>query len=347
MVFPEIGWCLTIYSDPPTIFEQVSLVSHADWSKNPSKRWMAIAVMQDNHRWLVCELSKVCEPSNLFIYLKSRLLKSGCIMAGFDFPIGIPFSYASKAGITDFLTTLPLFGHNEWDQFYIPAELPPQISLLRPFYPSRPGNSKRQYLEKGLNIPFDHLFRLCEIAHENRRAACPLFWTMGGQQVGKAAISGWESLLSPGLYDPDLNLKIWPFSGPLASICTTGNIVVLETYPAEFYGHLGLSFSLPVRRSKRRQIDRKAFADQLISWARDHYLELHGSILDMIKDGFGNELDGEDRFDALVGLYGMINVILGNHPTGEPAAPLIPKIEGWIFGQERPQKVSCVHRSSK
>ena len=308
---------------------------------------MAIAIMQSDHRWLACELTKVCEPSNLFSYLRSHLRKPGCIMAGFDFPIGIPSSYASMAGITDFLATLALFGYNEWDQFYTPAESPSQINLHRPFYPARPGTSRRQYLENGLNIPFNQLYRLCERAHKKRRAACPLFWTMGGQQVGKAAISGWESLLSPALDDPTQNLKIWPFSGSLASICTTGNIVALETYPAEFYGHLGLSFSYPIRRSKRSQIDRKAFARQLISWAGAHQLELDGSIMDMILDGFGSALDGEDRFDALIGLYGMINVMMGNRPTGEPAPPLITKIEGWIFGQEQPQKETCLGRISK
>ena len=308
---------------------------------------MAIAILQANHRWLVCEPLKVCDPSSLFLYLKSHQLIPGCIMAGFDFPIGIPLTYAAKAGITDFLTTLALFGHNEWDQFYTPAEHPSQISLHRPFYPSRPGNSRRQYLEDGLDLPFDHLYRLCEVAHENRRAACPLFWTMGGQQVGKASISGWEFLLAPALDDPELYLKIWPFSGSLANICKTSNIVVLETYPAEFYGHLVLSFSLPIRRSKRCQIDRKAFSHQLISWAGDHNLELDDSIKGLIMDGFGNDLGGEDRFDAFVGLYGMINIILGNHTTGEPVTPLSTKIEGWIFGQKQPQKETCVSRNGK
>jgi hypothetical protein len=91
----------------------------------------------------------------LFLHIKSRLLKPGCILAGFDFPIGIPSYYASKAGITDFLATLLLFGQNEWDQFYIPAELPSEIIIHRPFYPNKPGNSKRSYLEHGLKLLFN------------------------------------------------------------------------------------------------------------------------------------------------------------------------------------------------
>jgi hypothetical protein len=57
----------------------------------------------------------------------------------------------------------------------------------------------------------------------------------------------------------------------------------------------------------------------------------------MLPTGSGNRPDGEDRSDAFIGLYGMINVILGNHPAGEPFLPHISKVEGWIFGQEGSQ----------
>ena len=157
---------------------------------------------------------------------------------------------------------------------------------------------------------------------------------MGGQQVGKAAISGWRDLISPNLADPCLNLKVWPFSGTLDQCCLPGNSVVVETYPAEFYGHLGLSFSSGPRKSKRRQEDRASFAELLIQWAVDHNMDLDAPIHSAILNGFGSGPAGEDCFDALVGLYGMINVVQGFHPTGEPLAPYLSRIEGWIFGQE-------------
>ncbi len=295
---------------------------------------MALAVLQADHHWLVSELIRVARPSNLFSLLKSRVVQPGCILSGFDFPIGIPSAYALKSKITDFLSVLPIFSHAAWVEFYLPAEEPSQICLQRPFYPAKPGNSRRSHLEQGLEIPFAQLYRLCEVGHQNRRAACPLFWTLGGQQVGKAAISGWEDLLAPALDNPTINFLIWPFSGPLTSLCLPGNIVAVETYPAEFYAHLGLSFSSPIRRSKRRQADRRSFAGQLISWAKLNHLELADPIIANIQSGFGDKLDGEDQFDALVGLYGMINVILGNHSFSEPRLPVITKIEGWIFGQE-------------
>jgi len=328
-------------------FEHVTLIAHADWSKNPDKRWMALAVLQADHHWLVSELINVATPSELFSLLKSHMLLPGCILSGFDFPIGIPSAFASKVNIIDFLSVLPIFGLAIWAEFYLPASEPSQISLQRPFYPAKPGHARRSHLEKGLEIPFGQLYRLCEVAHINRRAACPLFWTLGGQQVGKAAISGWEYLLAPALGDPKISFLIWPFSGPLASLCLPGNIVAVETYPAEFYAHLGLSFSSPGRRSKRRQSDRLAFTAQLISWAKINQIDLADPIISIIQAGFGNKLDGEDQFDALVGLYGMINLIQGNRAFYEPRLPDITKIEGWIFGQEAPSWDTCVDRSCK
>jgi hypothetical protein len=141
--------------------------------------------MQFNHHWYVHQPTSVDNPSSLFKYLISQLPHPGCILSGFDFPIGLPYNYALKAGVTDFLTALRLFGRVIWSKLYLPAETPAQISISRPFYPKHPVGSKRQHLKHGLDLPFDHLCRLCENAHENHRAACPLFWTLGGQQVGK------------------------------------------------------------------------------------------------------------------------------------------------------------------
>jgi hypothetical protein len=49
-----------------------------------------------------------------------------------------------------------------------------------------------------------------------------------------------------------------------------------------------------------------------------------------VQDGFGSGADGEDRFDALVGLIGMLEVLAtGREPTVGPD----PRVEGWILGQ--------------
>jgi hypothetical protein len=347
MVSRAIGSFSLSYYDSVTTLRHASLVSHADWSVNPSKRWIAVAILQPGGRWTICELVNVPNPSKIFNHLKSLQILPGCILSGFDFPIGLPYQYALKAGITDFLNVLPLLGQKSWEKFYQPAESASEISLYRPFYPAKPGGSRRSHLADGLGIPFSQLYRLCEVGRINRRAACPLFWTLGGQQVGKAAISGWRDLLTLTLSDPSLNQKIWPFSGSLDELCQPGASVIVETYPAEFYTHLGLSFSSSSRRSKRRRSDRLIYLDHLLSWASALQIDLSSSITHMLQDGFGDDPAGEDRFDAFVGLYGMINVILGNHPAGEPLPPHISRVEGWIFGQEGSQAEICDGRSTQ
>jgi hypothetical protein len=84
------------------ICDQVGLISHADWSVNPAKRWVAVAVLQPDGIWSFCELSNVLHPATLFSHLQSLQIAPGCILSGFDFPIGLPHTFALKAGITDF-----------------------------------------------------------------------------------------------------------------------------------------------------------------------------------------------------------------------------------------------------
>ncbi|MGE5124191.1 MAG: hypothetical protein ACM3H7_06700 [Acidobacteriaceae bacterium] len=317
------------------VFKAVGYVCHSDWSINPQKRWMASASLQSDHRWHAFPLQQIAEPGTFLDLIKSQSSTSACILAGFDFPIGLPVHYASKAGISNFLAALSLFGREEWDQFFQPAETPVQISLHRPFYPLRPGSARRSHLEQGLILGFQQLYRLCELAHKNRPAACPLFWTLGSQQVGKAAIHGWKQLLSTALLHPDLCVKIWPFSGVLADICQPGNLVIVETYPAEFYGQLGI-LNVKGITSKRSLPARQHYATKLISWAEKLDIDLENSLRESLLAGFGDHPFSEDQFDALIGLYGMINVLGGNQPSGEPFPPQVSNIEGWIFGQEQP-----------
>jgi hypothetical protein len=318
--------------------EQVTIVSNADWSVSVKKRWISIASLQTDGYWAILDPIQINDSSTLLASLKSLGGETGCILAGFDFPIGLPYEYALKAGATNFLSLLPQLGQNEWGQFYNPAKTADQINIHRPFFPQKPGSTNREQLMNGLGMPFEHLYRLCEVAHKNRRSACPLFWTLGGQQVGKAAISGWKYMLSPAITNPNLKLQVWPFSGPLDELCQPGNLVVAETYPAEFYSHLGISLAKNHRLSKRKTSDRRDNARLLLNWAESLHLDLEEALKHSIESGFGLTSNGEDRFDALVGLFGMLNIILGNHPVGEPSDPRIIDIEGWILGQDQLSK---------
>jgi len=281
----------------------------------------------------------VGEPATLLHRLKERAGQDGCVLLGFDFPIGLPLHYAEGAGVRDFLSLLPQLGRGDWSDFYLPAERPDQVNWRRPFYPLRArqkGQARICHLLAGLGLEtVNDLRRRCELAQAGRRAASPLFWTVGGQQVGKAAINGWRDVLGPALRSSEMDVAIWPFAGGLFDVLRPGRVVIAETYPAEFYTHLGVRFvHRPGERSgKRVRQARAASAPPLFAWARAARVRLAPALQAQLREGFGLSADGEDRFDAVVGLFGMLNVVLQRRPPGDPTEDDINKIEGWILGQ--------------
>lgn len=161
------------------------------------------------------------------------------ILVGFDFPIGIPRAYAERAGISNFLDMLPQFGGSGWLDFYNPAEIRSQISVRRPFYPKHQYDVKKRDLIEELGLSSaEELLRACEHATQSRRKACEIFWTLGGNQVGRAAASGWRDLLALAMRAGEIS--IWPFDGGLPELLNSRRLVVAETYPGEIYPHLGL-----------------------------------------------------------------------------------------------------------
>ncbi len=252
------------------------------------------------------------------------------ILIGFDFPIGLPAAYAERVGAHDFLALLPTLGREEWSAFYKVAEEPADIGLHRPFYPQRPGGARMHHLLDALDMTSkDELLRRCDWASAGRRAASPLFWTMGAQQVGKAAIKGWTQVLTPALASEVSDVAVWPFDGTLRDLLTPGRIVIAETYPAEFYRHL----SIVLNPSKRSQVARRSCAGTLLQWANEAQVELTSTLQAALEDGFGPSPDGEDPFDATVGLLGMLNVVLGYKAPGELDDEQTRKIEGWMLGK--------------
>ena len=312
------------------------LIAHADWGTNPNKRWMAVARVTADGNYTVEVSSRVGYTHRLLARLRQEVGPEGVVLVGFDFPIGLPATYAHRAGITDFLSVLPDLGTGKWDDFYHVAERSEQISIARPFYPQRPGGTEQAHLLKGLGVnAMDDLRRRCERAQPDRRAACSLFWTLGGQQVGKAAITGWREVIGPALRDRD-DVTVWPFAGSLEDLLQLGRTVIVETYPAEVYGHIGITFgtSRPGQRSgKRVQADRRANAERMLAWGEDAGVEFEPGAVAEIGDGFGTGADGEDRFDAVVGLLGMLGVVLGYRDAGAPDGGEVEHVEGWILGQ--------------
>jgi len=230
-------------------------------------------------------------------------------LIGFDFPIGLPAPYAKRAGVSSFAELLPLLGHAAWASFFEVASSREEIGLRRPFYPARPGNARRDHLVEGLDLQSaNDLYRRCDVA--SGRRACPMFWTLGGNQVGRAAITGWQEFLQPARAEGVV--RLWPFEGPLDELLETGHTVVAETYPANAYEQIGAALPATTDgRGKRSKASRAASASGIAAWAAGVGIDLSADLLHELRDGFGNLATGEDRFDAVAGLLGMLSVVEG------------------------------------
>jgi hypothetical protein len=174
----------------------------------------------------------------------------------------------------------------------------------------------------------DGLRRECERKTPERRAACPIFWTLGANQVGRAAIDGWQSIIRPALVR---DARLWPFKGTLGELSQSPGCVLCETYPQEAYSHVGLRFR--PGGGKRRQEDRRCAGSQILSWAESHNVRLADDARKELIEGFGPSKSGEDPFDALVGLLSMVEVVDGRRDEGGVSAREALIWEGWILGQ--------------
>jgi hypothetical protein len=299
---------------------------HADWSTGPAKRWVAEARRMSGW-WQVDAPKRVGDTS---AFVSAVFSGASPVLAGFDFPIGLPVLYGRMTGLSDFPSALRVLGKGAWSEFFLVAETPNQVSVRRPFYP-RVSNSlaKQANLLAGLGVEtMDCLRRECERATTTRRAAGALFWTLGGNQVGKAAIAGWQEVVVPAV---QRGAVLWPFDGGLADLSQRGLPVLAETYPAEAYGHVGIQ--LRAGMSKRRQADRQAAMTGLGVWASTNNVTFRHEATECIEHGFGPSNDGEDAFDALAGLLGMIEVADGRRPQGHGDPSASRQWEGWILGQ--------------
>jgi hypothetical protein len=308
-----------------------SLVAHADWSCDPGKRWMTAARLA-GARYELAPPEAVGDLRTLFERL-TRMAGGGQVVAGFDFPIGLPLAYARRTGVERFLEVLPAFGEGWWRDFYRIAASPDEIGPGRPFYPLRPGGSAHQHLTRALGVAdMRALRRICDEGGPERRDACAIFWTLGGQQVGRAAICGWRDLLAPALRD-GRDLALWPFHGSLGDLLASRPCIAVESYPAEACLHLGLT--APGRGWSKRDPDaRRGQGRRLLAWAARREVSLAPPLRAAICGGFGPRPAGEDPFDSVVGLMSMIEVLLGGRPEGAPADPAVSQVEGWIFGRQ-------------
>ncbi len=247
-------------------------------------------------------------------------LGSGAVL-GVDFPVGIPRTYASLyaqgVDFSQFIARLP-------PDFLAVCATLDELGPTRPFYPARgvKGMTRDSHAATlGLGDRRG-LSRLCDRATAERPAGAPVFWTLGANQSGKAAISAWRDLLIPNLH----RIALWPFAGRLADLTGGDRTVIAETYPAEALRQLGLK----LLGSKRRHADRLAFSRALL--ARLGTMATP-ALTEAALAGFGADAAGEDRLDCVLGVLCLIAVLDGDRPDFVPDDPWVRNWEGWVLGQ--------------
>jgi hypothetical protein len=71
----------------------------------------------------------------------------------------------------------------------------------------------------------------------------------------------------------------------------------------------------------------------MLAWASERNVMVGADLANLIRDGFGEREDGEDRFDAITGLCGMIDVADGRRAEAPDALWTSDPCEGRILGQ--------------
>ena len=134
---------------------------------------------------------------------------------------------------------------------------------------------------------------------------------------------------------PPGSCRLWPFEGPLDALLDgRGDVVVAETYPREFYQHIKPPNSPPGPWSKRRRLDRLQWMPQLLLVAMGLGVDWDPDVQQRVENGFSDGVNGEDEFDAMVGLLGMIGVVQEVLRAGVPRNdPAVETVEGWILGR--------------
>ena len=307
-----------------------TIAAHADWSLDARKRWMTAARLSGG-AWRAEAPAPVGEVAAL---LPGLLAASGGpegapVALGLDLPLGLPRDYARHLAEPDFPAFLRGLAAARPDFFTVSATLE-TVGRDRPFYPARGvrGMTRAAHAAAlGMDGPLG-LSRLCDRATAERPAGAPLFWTLGANQSGKAAIAAWRDWLVPAL-GAGLPVALWPFEGGLHALLAPGRAVLAEVYPAEALRHCGLRLA----GSKRARAPRRASAGALRGAMEARRVLPSPALAAAVADGFGADATGEDRFDSVVGLLGLIGVLDGARPDFVPDDPWVRRWEGWVLGQ--------------
>ncbi|HWX47417.1 MAG TPA: hypothetical protein VNZ61_05130 [Roseomonas sp.] len=300
------------------------IAAHADWSLDPRKRWVSIARRRGG-AWRAEAPRPVGDPAALV----AELLAEGMPLAfGLDLPLGLPRGFAAGRQEADFCQFLR--GLTATPEFFLVSPTLETVSPARPFYPARGlrGMTRAAHAEALGLEGAAALSRWCDRATVERPAGAPVFWTLGANQSGKAAIAAWRDWLAPALA-AGAPLRLWPFQGRLRDLLAPGVAVLAETYPAEALRHLGIILG----GSKRAPEARRAAGPGLrLAMERLRVRPSH-DLSAALDAGFGTDAPAEDRFDSLLGLLCVIGVLDGARPDFVPEDDWVRRWEGWVLGQ--------------
>lgn len=300
------------------------LAAHADWSMDPRKRWACVA-LRHGGAWRAWAPVPVGEPS---AFAAGLLAQGHSTVLGLDVPLGLPRGHAQHLPDDGFPAFLRARAGDA--RFFTVADTLAEISPAAPFYPRRgiKGMTRASHAAAlGLAGPAA-LNRWCDAATATRPAGAPLFWTLGANQSGKAAIACWRDWLAPGLA-AGAPWDLWPFDGGLHALLAPGRLTLAEVYPAEALRQLGLRMG----GSKRDPAARQRLAPALLAAMAVQRVAPEAALATAVTDGFGSDAAGEDRLDCVLGLLSMVAVLDGRRPDFVPQDAMVRRWEGWVLGQ--------------
>jgi len=303
------------------------IAAHADWSMDPRKRWVAVA-RRAGAGWRMEAPRPVGDPAGLAAGL---LAEGGPAVLGLDLPLGVPRGFAAgrpEPGFVPFLA-----GRAGDARFFTVNPGLEGVGPEAPFYPAR-GVKGMTRAAHAAALGLDGaaaLNRWCDRATLTRPAGAPVFWTLGANQSGKAAITAWRDWLAPALA-AGAPFDLWPFAGPLHGLLRRGRLALAEVYPAEALRQLGLRLA----GSKRAEAPRRALAEALLDCMAALRVTPDPALAAMVRAGFGADAAGEDRLDCTLGLLCLIAVLDGVRPDTIPDDAMVRAWEGWVLGQALP-----------
>ena len=102
-----------------------------------------------------------------------------------------------------------------------------------------------------------------------------------------------------------------------------------------------------MRGGKRDPRYRQRVGRALVTTAEtDKAVRLSPALREVLLDGFGPDPNGEDPFDAVIGLLAMLEVVLERRSDGAPLSAAVREVEGWMLGYVVPESAHATDKTS-